>query len=75
MLSRAFVTKHQIRRNFNDHEENSCRSMSIYEYEEFIIGFKQDVPLVFFDENNDPNRNHGTVWRKTFSLISPCLFG
>ncbi|XP_049378389.1 probable inactive receptor kinase At5g58300 [Solanum stenotomum] len=33
--------------------------MSIYEYEEFIIGFKQDVPLVFFDENNDPNRNHG----------------
>ncbi|CAN4077596.1 unnamed protein product [Withania somnifera] len=59
MLSRAFVTKHQTKRNFNDHGENSCRSMSIYEYEEFIIGFKQDVPLVFFDENNDPNRNHG----------------
>ncbi|KAM3263184.1 putative inactive receptor kinase [Capsicum annuum] len=59
MLSRAFVTKHQIKKSFNDHEENSCRSMSIYEYEEFIIGFKQDVPLVFFDENNDPNRNHG----------------
>nr|XP_016497483.1 PREDICTED: probable inactive receptor kinase At5g58300 [Nicotiana tabacum] len=59
MLSRAFVTKHQVRRNFNDHEENSCRSMSIHEYEEFIIGFKQDVPLVFFDENNDPNHNHG----------------
>ncbi|CAN4127244.1 unnamed protein product [Withania somnifera] len=59
MLSRAFVTKHQIRRNFNNHEENSCRSMSTYEYEEFIIGFKQDVPLVFFEENNDPNHNHG----------------
>ncbi|XP_075102789.1 putative inactive receptor kinase At5g58300 [Nicotiana tabacum] len=59
MLSRAFVTKHQVRRNFNDHEENSCRSMSIHEHEEFIIGFKQDVPLIFFDENSDPNHNHG----------------
>ncbi|XP_019070738.1 probable inactive receptor kinase At5g58300 [Solanum lycopersicum] len=39
--------------------------MSIYEYEEFIIGFKQDVPLVFFDENNDPNRNHGKAVTRT----------
>ncbi|XP_019168864.1 PREDICTED: probable inactive receptor kinase At3g08680 [Ipomoea nil] len=48
MMNRALTPR--ARRSYK-YDEDSCRSMSIHEYEEFMVGFKEDVPLKFCDQD------------------------
>ncbi|KAL2551115.1 putative inactive receptor kinase [Forsythia ovata] len=56
MLSRAFT---KPRRSPRD-GETSLRSASIHEYEDFIFGFMEDIPIISFheSENNNNNKNN-----------------
>ncbi|XP_031131931.1 probable inactive receptor kinase At2g26730 [Ipomoea triloba] len=47
MMNRALTPR--TRRSYK-YDEDSCRSMSIHEYEEFMVGFKEDLPLKFCDQ-------------------------
>lgn len=48
MMNRALTPR--ARRSYK-YDEDSCRSMSIHEYEEFIVGFKEDLPLSLCDHD------------------------
>ncbi|CAL5442675.1 unnamed protein product [Camellia sinensis] len=59
MLTRAFTKPRNSPSSKRD-DENSCRSVSIYEYEDCIFGFMElDVPLIFCDEDDDNDGGGG----------------
>ncbi|GFZ01277.1 hypothetical protein Acr_14g0009120 [Actinidia rufa] len=61
MLSRAF-TKPARKSPRTDVGENSCRSVSIYDYEDCIFGFMNiDVPLILCEDEGGPGGDQLTL--------------